>query len=121
MGSSVSGFEVLRQTFEVINPEAVVAGEDVARQVTLEAVPVVALRLPLLQGKTQQSTSLGDPPLQPAEPQQGEETQLFLPAALIRTSAQVYRRTRATWKEEEGRLHLVKEAAKYQKREHFFL
>lgn len=66
MGSSISRFVLLRQTLEVINPEAVVTREDVAGEVTLEAVPVVALRLPLLQGQ-EQSTSLGDPPLRPQQ------------------------------------------------------
>lgn len=62
VGASVSGFELIRHALEVVDPEAVVARQDVARQVALEAVPVVALRLPLLQGgKTPHSTS-DDPP-----------------------------------------------------------
>lgn len=50
VGASVSGLELVRHALEVVDPEAVVARQDVARQVALEAVPVVALRLPLLQG-----------------------------------------------------------------------
>lgn len=89
VGASVSGFELVRQTLEVIHPEAVVTREDVAWQVTLEAVPVVALPLPLLQGETQHSTSLGDPPpLQPAGHSRGGNSFFFfsplLPPALQR-------------------------------------
>lgn len=93
MGASVSGFELVRQTLEVIHPEAVVTREDVARQVTLEAVPVVALPLPLLQGETQHSTSLGDPPRSNLPATAGEETvfffSYFLPPSSD-TSSQVY-------------------------------
>lgn len=65
-GPSVSGLELLRQTLEVINPEAVVTREDVARQVTLEAVPVVTLSLPLLQPRHSREQVWVTPP-----PQQG--------------------------------------------------
>jgi len=57
VGACISGPELLRQTLEVVNPEAVVTREDVARQVALEAVPVVALRLPLLLRKTQRGVT----------------------------------------------------------------
>lgn len=93
VGASVSGFELVRQTLEVIHPEAVVTWEDVAWQVTLEAVPVVALPLPLLQGETQHSTSLGDPPHSNLLATAGEGTAFFfyfLPPSSD-TSSQVYR------------------------------
>lgn len=68
VGASVSGFELVQHALEVVDPEAVVARQDVARQVALEAVPVVALRLPLLQegGETAHSKS-DDPPRQPQQ------------------------------------------------------
>lgn len=62
VGSSISGFVLLRQTLEVINPEAVVTREDVPGEVTLEAVPVVALRLPLLQGTKSRAQVWVTPP-----------------------------------------------------------
>lgn len=62
VGASISGFELLRQTLEVINPEAVVTRQDVTWQVTLEAVPVVALGLPLLQGRHSRAQVWVTPP-----------------------------------------------------------
>lgn len=73
VGASVSGLELLRQTLEVINAEAVVAGEDVAGQVTLEAVPVVAFRLPLLQPRHSREQVWVTPPSSPPTTA-GEET-----------------------------------------------
>lgn len=62
MGASVSGLELVRHALEVVDPEAVVTRQDVARQVALEAVPVVALRLPLLQGGRQGTAQVMTPP-----------------------------------------------------------
>lgn len=85
MGSSISGFVLLRQTLEVINPEAVVTREDVPGEVTLEAVPVVALRLPLLQGTRSRAQVWVTPPSDPPTAA-GEETTLsFLRPDLERT------------------------------------
>lgn len=73
VGASVSGLELLRQTLEVINPEAVVTREDVAGQVTLEAVPVVAFSLPLLQPRHSREQVWVTPPSNPPTAA-GEET-----------------------------------------------
>lgn len=73
VGPSVSGLELLRQTLEVINPEAVVTREDVAGQVTLEAVPVVTFSLPLLQPRHSREQVWVTPPSNPPTTA-GEET-----------------------------------------------
>lgn len=62
VGATISGLVLLRQAFEVVDAEAVVARQHVTGQVALKAVPVVALCLPILEGQTQGSTELGDLP-----------------------------------------------------------
>lgn len=77
VGASVSGLELLRQTLEVINPEAVVTREDVAGQVTLEAVPVVTFSLPLLQPRQSRQQVWVTPPSSPPTTA-GEETRALI-------------------------------------------
>lgn len=91
VGASVSGLELLRQTLEVINPEAVVTREDVAGQVTLEAVPVVTFSLPLLQPRQSRQQVWVTPPLQPANHSRGGNESVDPPAAAATNSSQIYR------------------------------
>lgn len=85
VGPSVSGLELLRQTLEVINPEAVVTGEDVAGQVALEAVPVVTLGLPLLQPRHSREQVWVTPPSSPPTTAGGETRALVLQPELLQT------------------------------------
>jgi len=72
MRASVFGLALLRQTLEMIHPKAVVTRQDVAWEVALEAVPVVALGLPVLQGTNSRAQVWVTPPSSP--PRGGENS-----------------------------------------------